>query len=337
VRQIVLGCPDRDLIGRVRTFRVKLLSLLARQSFGLIHFRSPFEGYPLARGSAGPGTRLLYEVNGLPSIELKHAHPRLRGDFGLQAKLEHQEQACLAAADRVVAVSAVTQSYLLGRGCMGEKIRVIPNGADIDVFAFHEPSAVEGPFRILYTGTLSAWQGIDVLLEALLLVSVARPAVLTLVGPASRSRREDLQRRVRRAGMEQQVVFHAPADRATVARLLQEHHCAAVPLTDVDRNTMQGCCPLKLLEALAAGCPVVASDLPVVRELARPGEHFVAVAPDDPAGLALGLLRVAGEPAESRQRAGRARRHVAEHFRWEQSTDTLAALYEEMLAVPAQR
>jgi glycosyltransferase involved in cell wall biosynthesis len=142
VRQIVLGCPDSDLIGRVRTFRVKLLCLLGRQSFDLIHFRSPFEGYPLARGAAGPGTRLLYEVNGLPSIELKHAHPRLRGDAGLQAKLEHQEQACLAAADRVAAVSAVTRSYLLGRGCMGEKITVLPNGADVDLFAYREPPPV---------------------------------------------------------------------------------------------------------------------------------------------------------------------------------------------------
>ena len=49
VRQIVLGCPDGDLIGRVLTFRAKLLALLRRQSFDVIHFRSIFEGYPLAR------------------------------------------------------------------------------------------------------------------------------------------------------------------------------------------------------------------------------------------------------------------------------------------------
>jgi glycosyltransferase involved in cell wall biosynthesis len=338
VRQIVLGCPDRDLIGRVRTFRVKLLSLLRRQSFDLIHFRSIFEGYPLARGVAGSGTRLLYEVNGLPSIELKYAHPRLRGDTGLQAKLEHQEQACLGAADHVITVSEVTRAHLLGRGCPAEKITVLPNGVDVDLFAFAEPPAVgEGPLRILYAGTLSAWQGIDVLLDAFLLVSVSRPAVLTLVGLARSTRREELHRRVRRAGVEQRVIFHPPADRATVARLLHEHHCTAVPLTAVDRNTVQGCCPLKLLEAMAAGCPLVASDLPVVRELARPGEHFLALAPDDPAGLALALLRVADEPRDSRERTRRARRHVAEHLRWEQSTRRLLALYEEMLAVPARR
>ena len=191
--------------------------------------------------------------------------------------------------------------------------------------------------RILYTGTLSAWQGVDVLLESVKLVMVERPAVLTLVGPAPRSRREELQRRVRRAGLERQVIFHGAADRETVARLLHENHVAVAPLTDVDRNTVQGCCPLKLLEAMAAGCPLAASDLPVVRELARPAEHFVPAAPDDPAGLALALLRMAREGEETRERCRRARAHVMERFRWDRATAQVVALYEEMLAAPATR
>jgi glycosyltransferase involved in cell wall biosynthesis len=80
---------------------------------------------------------------------------------------------------------------------------------------------------------------------------------------------------------------------------------------------------------------VVASDLPVVRELAEAGRHFLSVPPDDPAGLALVLLRVGREDGENRDRARRGRAHVEHHFRWEKSTRRLIAVYEELLGSPA--
>ncbi|MGL4550886.1 MAG: glycosyltransferase, partial [Gemmataceae bacterium] len=98
----------------------------------------------------------------------------------------------------------------------------------------------------------------------------------------------------------------------------------AVPLAAVDRNTVQGCCPLKLLEALAAGCPVIASDLPAVREVVSDREALL-VPPDDPAGIALALGRL--DPARSR--AGRRR---VEGMTWQASTDALIAVYDDIFA-----
>jgi glycosyltransferase involved in cell wall biosynthesis len=358
VRQIVLGCPDRDLVGRVLTFRAKLEAVLRRQAFDLIHFRSPYEGYPLARHKAALGAHLVFEVNGLPSIELKYSrpgpgareaslrvdpgggtagmNPAARPDAVLLAKLLHQEGACLAAADRVVTVSEVSRACLVQRGCDPAKITILRNGVDLETFPYRDPlPPTNGPLRILYAGTLSPWQGVDVLLEALRRVVVERPVQLTLVGPAGRQRLAELHRRAGWAGLGSCVSFLPPVPRAELAGLLHASHVAAVPLTSVDRNTVQGCCPLKLLEAMAAGCPVVASDLPVVREVAEPGRHFLGVPPDDPAGLALALLRAGREHQENGARARAARHHVERHFRWECSTARLVALYEELLGSPA--
>lgn len=334
VRKVVLGCPDGDVLGRVFTFRAKLRALLDRQAFDLIHFRSPLEGYPLARRKDQFGARLLYEVNGLPSVELPHAHPRLRGDLRLIDKLRRQEEACLAAADHVITVSEVNRRHLLARGGVAaEKVSVIRNGVDLTCFPYRPPPTVaEGEaLRVLYSGTLSAWQGVEVLLDALPLVAQHRPVRLTLAGPAPRARRAELQRRAHRLGVAGRVSFLGPVPRRRVAELLHESHAAVVPLTAADRNTVQGCCPLKLLEAMAAGCPVVASDLPVVRELASPGEHFVPVAPDDPAGLALGLWRVAGDHAAAMRLSQQARRHAAASLRWEQATEALVRVAEGLL------
>ena len=333
VRQIVLGCPDRDVLGRAMTFRAKLRDLLARQAFDVIHFRGIFEGYPLARSRRTHGASLLYEVNGLPSIELKYANPRIRGDALLLSRLRSQEDACLVAADRIVTVSEVNRRCLLARGVEAGRIEVIPNGVDLDVFTYQEPpTARDEPLRVLYCGTMSFWQGVDQLLEALPLVRLRLAIHLDLVGPAPRARRDDLERRLRRRGLAEVVTFHGAQPRGRVVELLHDAHVCVVPLSAVDRNTEQGCCPLKLIEAAAAGCPVIASDLPVVRELFRPREHYHPVAPDDPAGLALALWDV-GE--ESRERARRARAHVERHYTWRRSTDALLAVYEGLLATPA--
>ena len=87
-----------------------------------------------------------------------------------------------------------------------------------------------------------------------------------------------------------------------------------------------------MLEAMAAGCPVVASDLPVVRELAEPERHFQPARPGDAKSLAEAILSLADEEARRREMAQRARQHVCDHYTWRQSTGKLISVYEELLS-----
>jgi glycosyltransferase involved in cell wall biosynthesis len=336
VRQVVLGCPDDDLLGRVLTFRVKLLALCRSQAFDLIHFRSIFEGYALARRKDLHGARLLYEVNGFPSVELKYGYPRVAEDDTLQAKLVHQEQTCLDAADQVVTVSWLSQEFIVGRGIAPGKVQVLPNGVDPALFPYADPPVPDaGPLRLVYLGTLSAWQGVEVLLTALRGLNAVRPVHLQLVGPAPRARRAALENLVDHLGLEAHVTFSGPCRREAIAGRLQQAQAMVVPLLPVDRNLEQGCCPLKMLEAMAAGCPVVASDLPVVREIAEPGLHFVPAQPGQAASLAEAILRIGAEPDLGCRLARTAREHVVRHFRWDQVTERLLAVYDRLLSSPA--
>ena len=63
-------------------------------------------------------------------------------------------------------------------------------------------------------------------------------------------------------------------------------HPHVAPLARGDRNEVQGCSPLKIVESMAAGTAVVASDLPVARELVTPGRDGLLVAPGAPRALA---------------------------------------------------
>jgi glycosyltransferase involved in cell wall biosynthesis len=105
---------------------------------------------------------------------------------------------------------------------------------------------------------------------------------------------------------------------------------SVAPLSECARNLQQGCAPLKILESMAAGVPVVASDLPAVREILEDGVHGRLVAPDRPAELAR-ALRILLEYPEVRVAMGQqARRHLGDNLAWGHSLDLLDRVYLEL-------
>ena len=106
-----------------------------------MHIRSIFEGYPLAKQKPRFCKQLIYEVNGLPSIELKYHYPDVADDDDLLLKLREQTR-LPSAADQIVTVSQVNARHLQSLGVSADKIEVIPNGVDLSIFT---PAATEVP------------------------------------------------------------------------------------------------------------------------------------------------------------------------------------------------
>jgi len=82
--------------------------------------------------------------------------------------------------------------------------------------------------------------------------------------------------------------------------------------------------PLKLFEYMASGRPVVASDLPALREVLRPDDNAVLVEPGSADALAAGIRRIVGDAAFGRRLAANARRDVAD-YTWDKRAERLDA------------
>jgi len=111
-----------------------------------------------------------------------------------------------------------------------------------------------------------------------------------------------------------------PVAQADVAPILRTAHACVAPLADDARNTLQGCCPIKLLEYMAAGRPILATRLPVVEEILEHGVTGHLVPPGSAAALAGGLRWMLAHPAERealgvRARAAALARWTPEDFR----------------------
>ena len=94
--------------------------------------------------------------------------------------------------------------------------------------------------------------------------------------------------------------------------------------------------PQKLWEAIAAGVPVVATDLPGMAEIVRDTGCGVLVDATDPADIARAIRQIVDAPAEARgAMRERTWRAGQDRYNWERETDTLLALYRELLGPPA--
>jgi hypothetical protein len=127
---------------------------------------------------------------------------------------------------------------------------------------------------------------------------------------------EGLRRLAERLGVAERVEWRYKVPHREVAAWLAHAELSVAPLSDCARNVDQGCCPLKVLESMAVGTCVVASDLAVTRELVEDGRHGVLVAPGRPAELAR-AIRVALEYPDHTAELGRnGQARVAGAFTW---------------------
>ncbi len=285
-----------------------------RGSLALAVFRDPWGGYPLLRSR--PDCPAMFEVNALPSWELGYSRPALAANAALQAKLGDMERRCLREAARVLCVSSVTRDALACEGVERGKIAVIPNAAH-DVF--FEPPAGPSPIPALsqgawfgYIGSLQPWQGVEALIDAYALVARDCPEsrLLILHGDGARSLRA-VGRAIARRQLQDRVLLHPPLALEDVVRVLRQLRFTAVPLTDTPRNTVQGCCPVKMIESMAAATPVIASDLAACREWVCDGREGLLATPGASREWALAIRRLfRDEPF--RQSLGRGARARAE-------------------------
>jgi glycosyltransferase involved in cell wall biosynthesis len=308
------------------------------QKLPIVHVRSIFEGYPIAKRKEYFCRKLIYEVNGLPSIELKYRYPAVADDPELVRKLTWQEQVCLDAADMIITVSEVNARCLVERGVERSRIRIIANGVDEELFRFGAPRpltpeavTIEQPLSLLYAGTMSAWQGVPVAIDALRLLRRDFPACLKLVGTVRPRQRRELESLIYNLGLSDAVEILDPVPKVELAKLHRQADVILAPLTRNDRNLVQGCCPLKVIEGMASGTPVVASDLPVVRELMQPDVEGILVRAGSAKAIKDGILRLIREEGFSRQLSCAARSRVEREFTWKQSQAKLIQVYRELL------
>ncbi len=195
----------------------------------------------------------------------------------------------LRAADRLVALSHHEVGVLRRLGLDPSRIALIPLWIDVPAVraVADEVSPASGYTRphVLFLGQLKERKGYDTLAHAMPFVLRELPHATFLLAGQNPAGAEHLLRICRENGSLGNLALLGPVSEDDKVRLMRAADCLVYPT----RYESFGLPPL---EAMAAGCPVVASDLPVVGEMIRDGENGLLVAPENPSALAGAIVRL---------------------------------------------
>jgi glycosyltransferase involved in cell wall biosynthesis len=304
--------------------------LTLHPGYDVVHYRNIWDGLAVAQNKKRFGYRTLFEVNGLPSIELKYHYPGI--DSNLLAKIKEQEIATLHLSDAIVCPSNVTRDYIASLRLDRKRVTVIPNGVSPSDFSPSPLPSREGRVPVLlYIGTLADWQGLDVIIKALPRILEKQPVQLCVVGRGRSRQRKLLSKQIRKLSVEQHVIVQPAVPHHEVPALIAEADICVAPLGLNDRNVTQGACPIKVLEYMASSRPLIASNMPIVRELVREDVDALLFSPNDPEDLARQVVVLLNDYDLSKRLADAATERVLTKFTWHVAQKKLIKVYDKLL------
>ncbi|HMR98243.1 MAG TPA: glycosyltransferase family 4 protein [Anaerolineales bacterium] len=322
---------SQNFLARATHYGKAVLNHLAlHHDYDVVHYRNIWDGLAIAQNKKRFGYKTLFEVNGLPSIELKYHYPGLDAD--LLTKIKEQEIATLHLSDAIICPSNVTRDYIASLGLPLKLITVIPNGVSpSDFSASPLPSRADRIPTLLYIGTLADWQGLEVVIKALPKILEQQAVRLHIVGRGRSRQRKFLAKQIRKLGVEESVIVQPAVPHHEIPALIASADICVAPLGFNDRNVTQGACPIKVLEYMAGGRPLLASNLPIVRELAREDVDALLFSPNDPDDFAKQALTLLDDLDLSKRLADSASERALTKFTWHESQKKLLKVYQKLL------
>ncbi|HYM74947.1 MAG TPA: glycosyltransferase family 4 protein [Candidatus Dormibacteraeota bacterium] len=245
------------------------------------------------------------------------------------------EKWSMARANFVLTVNTACKKIFASRSCPAEKIGVVMNAPDSDIFSFRAPSprtpeitATRRPFVIMYHGSLVERNGLDLAVDALSQVRQVVPSVELRIYGKSTPFLERVMKAAKDKGLHDAVRYLGPKRLEDLVPEISDCDLGIIPnhrnaFTEI--NT-----PTRIFEYLALGKPVVAPRTPGIQDYFTDGSLFFFES-GDAADLARKIEYAYSHPAEAMATAERGQEVYLAHT-WQQERETLVGLVAKLLS-----
>jgi glycosyltransferase involved in cell wall biosynthesis len=321
IRTLVIAardaCRPGENLGALA--RIKVVSLAVLGVGAAAWMRRKAVGHIHCHFANGPTTLGMYAALqlGIPFSIVGHANDLFDRRSLLRRKLE-----------RAAFVSCISRWHRdwYRTLCPGDdtKYPIVRCGVALDAWrpGPEVPDPRDGPLRVLTVARLVEKKGVDTLLLALAEAEQECGLAWTLDIAGEGVERPLLEALASRLGCSNRVTFHGMIDNDRVRQLMSEAQVLVLPCRTNRLGDRDGI-PVVLVEAMAMGLPVVAGDLPTIRELVIHDRTGVLVAPSDWTELAKQLIELARHPEKRYQLGAGGRAMVEAEFGLDLNLDRL--------------
>jgi glycosyltransferase involved in cell wall biosynthesis len=293
-------------------------------------------GLPSALQKRGISKPLVHLIHGTLADEYEQGK---KGPQTLRSRLANafmkqqakQEKTITQKAKIIVTISKYSQTKILEHyGIAAEKIRMVPNGVDIEKFQPTDSATGKKQFglgqepTVLFMGSLVPRKGLPYLVEAAKTVIKQLPNVrFLLVG--SGPLRKQIEASVASARLSGNFIFYGNIPEGQLASAYNAADVFVLPSVQEGQGIV-------LLEAQACGKPVVAFGVGGVKEAVKDGETGFLLELGDTEGFADKLLRLLGDQALHQKMGKAGRKFVTENYTWDLCAQRMLKIYQEALA-----
>lgn len=333
------GKPLLGELELMRQLERRIDELIVQLKPQVLHAHSPvLNAIPAIRAARRHGLPVVYEVRAFWEDAAVDHGTTQEGSLRYRATRALETWA-LRRVDHVTCICEGLRADIVARGIPAERVTVIPNAVDAEAFdagaapdlALKKSLGLDGAEVLGFIGSFYAYEGLDLLLEAMPDILARRPkARLLLVGGGPQD--AALKRQAETLGLGDKVVFTGRVPHAEVGRYYDLVDVLVYPRHPMRLTELVT--PLKPLEAMAQQRVFVASDVGGHRELVRDGETGVLFRAGNPVALADAVSRLLASPERWPALRAAGRQFVESERTWRNSVARYQAIYRRLVAGP---
>ncbi len=324
--------PLMDQWGIVTSLKARLREVIDELQPDIIHVHSPaLNGLAACSVGRRQGIPVVYEIRAFWEDAAVDSGACREGDLRYRITRAMESHVCRQAA-HVITICDGLRDDLIARGFSGDKISVVPNAVDVERFTT-EPGRDEALADKLglntgktlgFIGSFYAFEGLHVLIDAMPAILQQDPDVrLLLVGAGVEE--QHLRVQSQRLGLDGKVIFTGRVPHQEVERYYGLIDLLVYPR--VSMRITELVTPLKPLEAMAQGKPVLASNVGGHRELIEDSVTGTLFTAGNPTALADAALAILSAPGKTQAICEAARKSVSSQRCWKNNVKRYDAIY----------
>ncbi|MDG1101541.1 MAG: glycosyltransferase family 4 protein [Saprospiraceae bacterium] len=318
---------ERSIAGPESIYIQRYAEIIAEEAqkshSSVIHAHSNYiNGHAAAQAGNRLGIPSVFEMRGLWHLSRAVKEPIFQGTEHYQY-LEKMEIEAAMLCDRVVTLNQSLKSWLISKGVEESKISVVPNSVHLRNEDYIH-SQTNDVYTFGFAGSITAYEGLDDLIEAIrLLKNKGVPIKLRVAGSGTYF--STLKKLVTDYKLEKQIKLLGRIPNSAIEEFYKTVDAIVIPRKDYKVTRLVT--PLKLVEAMNYGKPVVCSNLPALKEVVSDGIDGLLFQSGSAADLALTLEDLMARPDKGLSLARAAHEKIANDFNWQKSAKEYLKIY----------